>query len=73
MLPVHWGLFDLSLHGWTEPIERLLASAGGEASVVVPRPGQSFEPARPPVLERWWPQLPWQTAQEHPVVSSMVD
>ena len=22
MLPVHWGLFTLAYHGWTEPIER---------------------------------------------------
>ena len=33
MLPVHWGLFDLALHGWTEPVERVLAAAqrGGRA------------------------------------------
>lgn len=27
MLPVHWGLFDLALHGWTEPMERVVAAA----------------------------------------------
>ena len=27
MLPVHWGLFALASHGWTEPIERVLAAA----------------------------------------------
>jgi L-ascorbate metabolism protein UlaG (beta-lactamase superfamily) len=27
MLPVHWGLFDLALHGWTEPMERVLVAA----------------------------------------------
>lgn len=26
-LPIHWGLFDLALHGWTEPAERTLAAA----------------------------------------------
>jgi L-ascorbate metabolism protein UlaG (beta-lactamase superfamily) len=30
MLPVHWGLFDLALHGWTEPMERVLAAAAQE-------------------------------------------
>ena len=27
MLPVHWAGFDLALHGWTEPIERVLVAA----------------------------------------------
>ena len=26
-VPVHWGLFNLSTHGWTEPIERVLVAA----------------------------------------------
>jgi L-ascorbate metabolism protein UlaG (beta-lactamase superfamily) len=70
-LPVHWGTFNLALHGWTEPVERLLvAAAERNTTVAVPRPGQSVEPASPPPLERWWPSLPWQTAAEHPIVSS---
>ena len=27
MLPVHWAGFDLALHSWTEPIERLMVAA----------------------------------------------
>ena len=47
MLPVHWGLFDLALHGWTEPIERVLVAAADSQSVRVaaPRPGDMVEPA----------------------------
>ena len=71
LLPVHWATFDLALHGWTEPVERLLVAADKlGVAVVVPRPGQSVEPASPPQLVRWWPQLPWQTAAEHPIISS---
>lgn len=71
LIPVHWATFDLAMHGWTEPVERLLAKAERcGADVTVPRPGQSVEPASPPSPERWWPKLPWQTAEEHPVVSS---
>ena len=71
MFPVHWGTFDLALHGWTEPAERLLAAAReAGVSLVVPRPGESIEPARPPPATRWWPEQPWHTAAEHPVVSS---
>lgn len=70
LIPVHWATFDLAMHSWVEPAERLLAEAARTgAKVVVPRPGQSVEPAAPPDLERWWPSLAWQTADEHPVVS----
>lgn len=27
MLPVHWGLFDLALHGWAEPMACVLVPA----------------------------------------------
>ena len=70
MVPVHWGLFDLALHGWTEPAERIRAAAGRAGiPVTFPRPGQSLTldtyPAAP-----WWPEVPWQTAEEAPVLSS---
>lgn len=71
MLPVHWGTFDLALHGWTEPIERLLVEAERAGIIVVaPRAGQPVEPSRPPAIARWWPEVPWQSEREHPVVSS---
>jgi len=69
--PVHWGLFDLAFHGWTEPIERtLVAAARANVVSVAPQPGQSIEPDRPPRLVRWWPDLPWDSAAEHPVIST---
>jgi L-ascorbate metabolism protein UlaG (beta-lactamase superfamily) len=74
MLPIHWGLFDLAYHGWTEPIERVLVAADAAGvAVLAPRPGQSVEPTAPPVRERWWPEVPWQRAEEHPVVSTKMD
>ena len=70
-VPVHWGLFDLAFHGWTEPAERaLVAAEKAGVRIAVPRPGQSLEPEALPALERWWPDVPWQTAEEHPVVST---
>ena len=73
MLPVHWGLFDLALHGWTEPIERVLAAAAEEGvRVAAPRPGGRVEPATLAAPERWWPAVPWRTAAEAPIVSSGV-
>jgi L-ascorbate metabolism protein UlaG (beta-lactamase superfamily) len=71
MLPLHWGLFDLALHGWTEPIERTLAAATRYGvRVAVPRPGGMVEPASPQPVERWWPTLPWRTAEENPIRST---
>jgi L-ascorbate metabolism protein UlaG (beta-lactamase superfamily) len=69
LLPVHWALFNLAYHGWTEPAERVLAEArGSDLCVTVPRPGQSIEPDARPTLARWWPDVPWKTAAEDPIV-----
>ncbi len=76
MFPVHWGLFDLALHSWTEPIERTLVAAKKHAvEVASPRPGGSFEwsDAPLPAVDRWWPNVPWQTVDEAPSWSSSVD
>ncbi|MDT0137874.1 MBL fold metallo-hydrolase [Acidovorax sp. PRC11] len=73
LLPVHWGLFRLAPHGWTEPVERVLAAAGcSTVAVITPRPGQPVEPeARTPAeAQRWWPRARWSTAAEKPVVST---
>jgi L-ascorbate metabolism protein UlaG (beta-lactamase superfamily) len=73
MLPVHWGLFRLAYHTWTEPIERALAAGRrAGATLVSPRPGQSFEPESPPPPARWWPRLSGHTAEQDPIVSSQV-
>lgn len=73
-MPIHWGLFDLSYHSWTEPVERALAEAErlGEP-IATPMPGESFEPATAPPPSRWWPETRWRSAAEYPIVSSLVD
>jgi L-ascorbate metabolism protein UlaG (beta-lactamase superfamily) len=71
LFPVHWGTFDLALHTWVEPGERVLEAARrAEVRVVLPKPGQSIDPLAPPQAERWWPPVPWKKASETPVVSS---
>jgi L-ascorbate metabolism protein UlaG (beta-lactamase superfamily) len=55
MLPVHWGLFNLAFHGWSEPIERVLAAASASGiTVATPRPGEPFEPALVAPPNAWW-------------------
>ncbi|HSO32339.1 MAG TPA: MFS transporter [Labilithrix sp.] len=74
MLPVHWGKIALAYHAWTEPIERVTrAAAARQVTLVAPKPGQSFEPSSPPAIERWWPDVPWKTAEEEPVRSSQIE
>lgn len=40
-IPIHWGMFELALHRWDEPIERLkVLSQGIEAKLISPELGQ---------------------------------
>lgn len=83
MLPIHWALWTLAPHGWTEPGERVVVAAqAAGVPLVLPRPGESFEPTTTnspststttstTTLAKWWPTEPWQTAQEQPIVSTV--
>jgi len=68
MMPVHWGLWVLAAHGWTEPVERVVVAAKANNVVVaVPRPGESVEPTTVTEVKQWWPALPWLTAEQAPI------
>ena len=42
LLPIHWGTFNLALHRWADPIQRLLSETStAGVPVVVPRPGST--------------------------------
>ena len=74
LLPVHWGLFDLGNHGWTEPMERVLSAAQRQGvKVVTPRPGASVELSGAGCIDRWWPEIAWVPVEEDPVWSTSVD
>lgn len=73
--PIHWGLFTLAYHAWTEPIERSSAAASSKQPpvvIVTPRPGQSVEPEVATEYARWWPSLKFDDALAHPIVSGNV-
>ncbi len=68
--PIHWGLLKLAYHGWTEPIERAtVAAEKANVSMVSPKPGEGILPDAPPAPDRWWPTLPWESAEKSPIVS----
>jgi L-ascorbate metabolism protein UlaG (beta-lactamase superfamily) len=56
LVPIHWATFDLALHAWAEPIERLLAAADPGA-VAVPPPGGRVVPADLTPVTTWWSGL----------------
>jgi L-ascorbate metabolism protein UlaG (beta-lactamase superfamily) len=55
MLPVHWGSFDLSIHNWNEPIERVSAAAKTQGVMLLtPQVGQTLNIDENPVTQDWW-------------------
>ncbi len=56
LMPIHWGLFDLALHAWQWPIERLVELAGAEGlKLWSPEPGQPTEVTRGvQITSDWW-------------------
>jgi L-ascorbate metabolism protein UlaG (beta-lactamase superfamily) len=56
LMPIHWGLFNLALHAWRQPIERLLEGAQTEPlKLWVPEPGLPTEVVRGvEVRSDWW-------------------
>lgn len=55
LLPIHWGTFNLAIHAWDEPAERLLELASTRpVELVMPRLGSPVEPSRHEGVEPWW-------------------
>lgn len=55
LLPIHNGTFDLAMHPWQEPFERVLALAAERAiPLATPRMGERLDLASPHAGERWW-------------------
>lgn len=54
-LPIHWGTFNLAMHAWDQPAERLLELGPKTgARLVMPRLGEPVEPAYTEDVEPWW-------------------
>lgn len=58
LLPIHWGQFNLSLHPWTEPIERLVTEAKRQGVIVAtPLIGQPVTEHSTLPQTAWWQAL----------------
>jgi len=53
--PIHWATFDLALHSWYEPMERLTNTAAAEGiSVATPKVGETTIYGETIPTEKWW-------------------
>ncbi len=58
MIPIHWAMFELSLHEWDEPIKRSQQAAeelGME--LMTPKLGQVVDLAVKNQFSHWWDQV----------------
>ncbi|MDR1162486.1 MAG: MBL fold metallo-hydrolase [Candidatus Accumulibacter sp.] len=58
-VPVHWGVFDLARHPWSESIEILsgLAEEAGDVKLLTPVMGERLVPGENP-NRAWWREAP---------------
>lgn len=55
LLPIHNGTFDLAMHAWDEPFERVSALAAQRGlSVLTPRIGERVDLSAPTLTHEWW-------------------
>src|SRR6185437_9638475 len=56
MMPIHWGLFDLALHVWKEPIQQMLDLAADKQILLwTPEPGRPTDVVQgSEVRSDWW-------------------
>lgn len=58
LIPIHWGTFDLAMHRWDQPIERLLQrSAEVDARLIIPKHGRPTEPGLSDEIDTWWREI----------------
>jgi L-ascorbate metabolism protein UlaG (beta-lactamase superfamily) len=58
LLPVHNGTFDLALHRWQDPLERISALASaGDVKLTTPEMGEPLDLTAPHAGKPWWREL----------------
>ncbi|MFJ8961339.1 MBL fold metallo-hydrolase [Lentzea sp. NPDC102401] len=58
LIPVHWATFNLALHPWGEPIDRVWREIKASGlKLAVPRPGERVDVDKPAEVDGWWQAL----------------
>ena len=70
MMPIHWALFKLADHTWTEPgVRSVAASTCQNYPLILPPPGMTVDLVNSTyAFAKWWPDLPTRTAEQYPLV-----
>jgi L-ascorbate metabolism protein UlaG (beta-lactamase superfamily) len=55
LIPLHWATFNLALHDWAEPADRVWREAKARGvRLAVPRPGERVNVDDAPQVDGWW-------------------
>jgi len=55
LFPVHWGMFELSLHSWFDPIQKISKLAKeNNINLLAPKIGQVVNASKNTEIEYWW-------------------
>ena len=66
LFPIHSGTFDLSLHPWVEPFERITAlAAAAQVPLVAPIMGERLDIRAPALSTHWWRKVEPQAVDMH--------
>ena len=58
LIPVHWGMFNLAIHNWYDPIqESVKYSSKYGVELMTPKLGQLVSLDRKNIFEKWWEDL----------------
>ncbi len=57
LMPIHWGAFDLSVHPWTESVERLDRANTTGVFIATPTIGTRYPIGTRQPTTRWWEPL----------------
>ena len=64
LVPVHWGMFNLSVHNWFDPPNEITRLAKAEdIKLITPRLGQLIDINHPPLYDQWWLEVVGAEAQ----------
>ncbi|MFT6324565.1 MAG: L-ascorbate metabolism protein UlaG (beta-lactamase superfamily) [Halieaceae bacterium] len=57
IMPIHWGAFTLSLHSWTDPVDRIVRKANElNVPIITPKIGEEIylHPEAKAYSDKWW-------------------
>ena len=58
LVPIHWGMFNLSVHNWYDPPKEITKLAKeNDIQLITPRLGQLITLDNPSLFDQWWDEV----------------